>query len=243
MWLVLTRNSLVMVLLLLSSCRKSDAGATRMFLASSLAPLGETIKALSREQVDLVFLSSSAIAKQIAQGAPCEIGILADEAWRDYLVQRDAITAETMTVATNRLVLAGTTAMQGSATEILAELSPTEKLIIGDPDYVPLGAYTKEAFLRLKVYEKLAPQFVRASSARQAHIMLEQKAARFAVLYHSDAAHANLAFFAFIDDKLHRPIRYPFIVCKTARASKLPALRRMLTSEAWRRALISAGLE
>ena len=244
MWWGFIENSVVIffTLLLFAACKPTAHHATKIYLASSLIPLGDAIKEHMHEPVDLVFLSSSAIAKQIEQGAPCEMAILADEAWRDYLLQKNLIIAKTESLLSNSLVLASVEAHDLQAAAIFfAKLPAHERIIIADPDYVPLGTYTREALQSLGFYQKFELHFLRASSARQATIMLSQRAARFGVLYRSDALHAKLNIVFSFDAKSHRPIRYPLVQCKTAREKMLPDLVHTFLSKQFKDRFTSLG--
>ena len=71
--------------------------------------------------------------------------------------------------------------------KLLSHLSSQEKIIIGDPDYVPLGNYTKEALINLGLFNDLKSRFIKAHSARQASLLLKSGAGAWAILYQSDA--------------------------------------------------------
>lgn len=243
MWWAFIRNSIGISVFLISACDGRRESSTKIYLASSLIPLEHEIKKLALNSIDMVFLSSSAIAKQIEQGAPCDIAILADKKWRDYLVHKGLVNADTLNIATNSLVLASLVRInaQGNVKEVLDALSPREKLIIADPDFVPLGAYTKEALEELGVYKKLSSQLVRAHSARSASLLLKQRAASLAIIYRSDALGEGIKIVGEIARRHHRPIQYPLVVCKGARRHIASGLRRMIISDDFRKILLAKG--
>lgn len=239
----LIKSSFVVVILFFLSCTANQA-PSRIYLASSLAPLGDTIRDLAGEPVDLVFLSSSAIAKHIEQGAPCEIAVLADEKWRDHLRRRNSITDEIRSIANNSLVLVSNSDDEDLGDDVknfFHQLPAQEKIVIADPDFVPLGAYTKNALTTLGLYQRLTPQFVHASSARQATVMLEEQAARYAILYRSDAQSAGFNRVVPIHQKHHRAIQYPLVVCRTARRERVQNLKKIFLSEPFKERLREQG--
>jgi molybdate transport system substrate-binding protein len=251
MWWGWVRNSLKMsplisffLLTLLVSCtQKNHEDKAKLYLASSLAVLAEDIQKLSGKlSIDMVFLSSSAIAKQIAQGAPCDAAILADEQWLRYLLQKNTVEPISRLFAKNRLVLVGPHDHQPQGlSDALKQIPKGKKLIIGDPDFVPLGAYTKEALTNIGWLKKLSTQLLPAHSARQASLLLSQGAGSFAILYQSDAQASFAHIIAHLDPSLHRPIEYPFLVCKKARSYQAKALEQLLFSKAFKTALTSKG--
>jgi molybdate transport system substrate-binding protein len=243
MWWVYIANSIALAssLLLFAACKPSASSRPKLYLASSLAPLHDMIQDLVDEPLDLVFLSSSAIAKQIERGAPCELAILADELWRDYLIEKNLVTKVDDALMTNSLVLASIDIKKEEAASFFARMPSQERLIIADPDFVPLGRYTREALQAFGAYEKLLPSLVRASSARQATIMLTERAARYAMLYRSDAVDAHLNVVSTLAKTSHRPIRYPLIACKSARTNLLPHLTNALLSERFKQGVTAKG--
>ncbi len=243
MWWVFIKSSVALalacILMRCDACATTKTQVPKIFLASSLAPVGDTIKELiSDTPIDLVFQSSSAIAKQIEHGAPCELAILADENWQNYLLQRILVTTLDDALVTNSLVLASIEPLHG---DFLTRAPANEQIIIADPDYVPLGAYTKEALDSLGVYHNLKTRFVLASSARQATIMLANKAARVAVLYRSDALNSKFRIVNELPTTSHRPIRYPLVQCASTREPQLRKLVRALRSASFKEKTIAMG--
>lgn len=283
MWWASIKNSFLIALLVSAlACQRSAPPAARLYLASSLMPLADDIERMAKDKlpIDLIFLSSSVIAKQIEQGAPCEAAILADDRWRDHLLASGFVTDQVRVVASNTLVLAGLAKAErpqdqiGSAlssprsgidldsglrgndnlifgsdnlisvngiTARLRQVDTAHKLIIADPDFVPLGAYTKEVLLKLGLYEKLAPYFLLTHSARQASLLLEQGAAPLAILYRTEAINDKIHVLAFIDASLHRPIEYPLLVCKKAQRDRVNAVETIIFSQSFKEALAAKG--
>jgi molybdate transport system substrate-binding protein len=117
-----------------------------------------------------------------------------------------------------------------SIKEIFKESPTKSSLIIADPDHVPLGVYTKEVLQRLSLYDLLLAHALRAHSARAATLWLKQRGARFAILYRSDAISEDLKIIDEIDGHLHRPIRYPVLICSQAAPSFVSQVLPRLSS-------------
>lgn len=244
MWWVYIGFSFLIAIIgwsMLSSRPKTEK--TRVYLASSLMPLAADLKLVAGDSLDLIFLNSSAIAKQVLEGAPCDAIILADDKWKAKLLTEGLVQPEIKNIASNTLVVASNES-HGTSEDLLSffsGLAADDKIIIGDPLYVPLGAYTEEALEKIGVYKSLSNRFILAHSARAASVLLKEKAARFAILYESDAKAEKAHVVAKIDPKLHRTIEYPFLSCKQAVNDKLDALKSVVFSDAIRGSLREKG--
>src|SRR5690606_31687012 len=127
---------------LLSSCTRSQENRPAiLYLASSLLPLKSSIETLSQVPIELKFLSSSAIAQQVSQGAPCDGVVLADDEWQQFLSDKNLVGSEVKIIATNSLVLAGRTKLKNSLLTLQSLALSGQKIILADPNYVPLGRY------------------------------------------------------------------------------------------------------
>ena len=93
-----------------------------------------------------VFASSSDLARQIESAAPADLDISANAEWMDYLIERNAIRANTRTaIAINALVLiapkqSGMEVGSLSGPGLLAALTDA-RVAFG----VPAGIYAKQA--------------------------------------------------------------------------------------------------
>lgn len=225
-----------------TACKARPSPRVNILLASSLLPLENIIRNSIGVQVDLMFLSSSAIAKQIEQGAPCDLAVLADEQWQEYLLEKNLVETTSHSFAENALVLVSNEPhATTSVDKFFADFAASEKIIIGDPDFVPLGVYTKEALERSGLFSRLSAQFVRASSALQASNMLKERVAQWAVLYRSDAKASGIFIVSPIDSSLHRPIRYPVVKCKSAHHPNCNRAKQALLSQHMKQAAAALG--
>ena len=210
----------------MSSCVNKPAGpkTATVYLASSMSILKDDIAALAQNDFKLEsgLSSSSVIAKQIAFGAPCELAIVADERWRDYLLNYKVAKAHPLPLAQNALVIA---AVAAQASRNLGELlSPktASKLIIADPEYVPLGSYAKEALISSGYFDAWKDRLILAHSARNAVVLLKQGAAPLAIIFKTDAKEFHTLHD--FDRSLHRPISYPVLICMRGNEDKAKTL-------------------
>jgi len=114
-------------------------------LQNALEDIGRIYQSRHGQAVKFSFASSSALARQIEQGAPAAVFASADEQWMDYLQQRDLIVKETRkSLLGNRLVL-----VVPATNPVSVELKPNfdfaallgadGRWVTGDPSSVPVG--------------------------------------------------------------------------------------------------------
>lgn len=144
------------------------------------------------------FASSSALAKQIANGAPADIFISANVRWMDFLEERKLIEKRTrVDLVGNRLVLIA------PANKHLAKMPPANdlskdfpllahlaggKLAMGNPDHVPAGLYGKEALTSLGLWAAVKKSIAATANVRAALALVERGEAEAGVVYATDAA-------------------------------------------------------
>jgi molybdate transport system substrate-binding protein len=229
MWWALKRFSFLAIFLLACSGPKKP----KIYLASSLAKVANDLK-----EFDVVLMSSSAIAKHIKEGAPCDAVLLADEKWWKYLNDKNLI-LEKNNLAKNRLVLASNRPQKKLPIKEALQLIGDRALIVAE-DHVPLGAYAVEALKALGLFEKLERQLVRANSASHAAMLLKNSRAEFAILYESDLG-ANFLV-SNIDEELHHAILYPFSFCKNVDSKKQRLIKEVIFSQGMKEILQKSGL-
>lgn len=229
MWWGLIRSSWLIFL-----CACNPIKKPKLYLASSLASLEPKLN-----KFDLNFMSSADILKQIEHGAPCDAIWLADEQKWQELKDKNLVGDVDFRLK-NRLALVGNTAQKMDFVSAINNLVGEKPLIIAD-SFVPLGSYTEEVLKSLGLHEKLSKGLIKAASARQAYMLLEQKAAPFAILYQSDVKPGHNFMVALIDEKLHSSIVYPFAACKNADPKKYALIKEEVLSEAFKKTLALEG--
>lgn len=164
---------------------------------------------------EMSFAASSALARQIENGAPAAIFISADEQWMDYVAKRKLIAPSSrMTLLGNSIVLVSTAANPIKLTIEknfpLEKALGSEKLAIADPDSVPAGRYAKAAFESLDIWTRIEPNVVRAENVRAALAFVERSEAKAGVVYATDAALAkNITIVGTFPPESHPAISYP----------------------------------
>ena len=143
-------------------------------LQNALEDVARQYQQKAGRSVRFSFAASSALARQIEQGAPAAIFISADEQWMDYLAQRKLIVPDTRkSLLGNRLVMVVPSASTATVDlkpgfDMKALLGADGRWVTGDPSGVPVGRYAQEALTKLGVWDFAQTRMVRAENVRVA---------------------------------------------------------------------------
>jgi molybdate transport system substrate-binding protein len=194
------------------------------------------------------FAASSALAKQIEQGAPADLFISADTDWMDYLAGKNLIRPDTRTIlATNSLVLiapaASPAAIDLKAGADLAALLGEGRLAVADIKAVPAGKYAKAALENMEVWASVEGRLAQAENVRAALALVSRGEAPLGIVYGSDArSDSNVRIVATIPAGMHPPIVYPAAVTANARSPAAAAsLLGFLASSEGRALFVAQG--
>ncbi|MCF2869828.1 molybdate ABC transporter substrate-binding protein [Octadecabacter sp. G9-8] len=159
-----------------------------VFAASSLRDALGTVAAEYEAETDvtvtLVFAASSAIARQVAQGAPADVVLLADQAWGHWLID-EGIVQKVDPFASNRLVMVARDQIQVDR-QNLAQIIGDNLVAMAQVDAVPAGRYARAGLVSLGVWDRIEQQVVQAANVRAALRFVQRGEVRFGVGYASD---------------------------------------------------------
>ena len=193
-------------------------------LTNVLQELGDAFTRQSSIPVKFSFAASSALARQIENGAPADVFFSADVDWMDYLEKRNLIkTGSRHDVLGNRLVLI---APADSRVELkiaphfrLAQALGNGRLATGDPDAVPAGRYALAALTRLDVWNDVSARIIRADSVRSAMMFVDRGEAPLGIVYATDAlVDKKVRVVDVFPEESHAPIVYPVGLTTVAKA-------------------------
>jgi molybdate transport system substrate-binding protein len=200
----------------------------RMFAAASLKNALDAIASdftrKTGQQIVISYGATSALARQIENGAPADVFFSADEDWMNYAAQRKLLKTETRRdVIGNALVLIGP-AVSPNAVAIapgldwLALLGRGGRLAVADPRAVPAGKYAQAALEKLGAWAALEPRLARAENVRLALQLVARGEAPLGIVYASDHhAEPRTQVLATFSPALHPPIVYPAAVTVRSR--------------------------
>lgn len=222
----------------------------RVLAAASLADaVADAARDWNGARVEASFGASSALARQVRDGAPGDVFLSASRAWMDFLRDAGALEGEPVVVARNRLVciaprgrgealagagVAGPRALAGA-------LDDDARIAIAD-EGVPAGEYARAALASSGADEALRGRLVGQRDVRAVLYAVEAGEVDAGFVYATDARVAGVDVVFAFDPATHPPIEYLAAALRGARA---PAEARRfldhLRSEAVRARLAAAG--
>jgi molybdate transport system substrate-binding protein len=191
-----------------------------LFAASSLKESMDAISAQwtkkSGQKVVVSYAASSALAKQIEQGAPADIFISADREWMDYLQQRNKVAANTrFNLVGNGLVLI----VPASSTQASISLNKPDaflqalgdgRLAVAETGSVPAGRYAKQSLTKMKAWDSVSNKLAQGENVRAAMAFVARGESPLGIVYATDAkAEPKVRVIAIFPDDSHDAIVYP----------------------------------
>lgn len=155
---------------------------------------------------------SSALARQIQNGAPADIFISANPGWMDVLQADGLVVPETrVDLLTNSLVLIAPEGTDANGLESTLRALPGDaRLATANTNAVPAGMYAKAALISLGLWDDLHPRLAQTDNVRAALRLVALGEAPLGIVYATDAqADPRVRVVAPFPPQLHPPILYP----------------------------------
>jgi molybdate transport system substrate-binding protein len=139
------------------------------------------------------YAASSALAKQLEQGAPADVFASADIEWMDYSAGKKTIRDDTrVNLLGNRLVLIAPRDSKIDKVDIargfdLAKLIGDGRIATGEVNSVPVGKYAKSALEKLGIWASVEKKFAMADNVRAALALVARGEAVLGIVYETDA--------------------------------------------------------
>jgi molybdate transport system substrate-binding protein len=199
------------------------------------------------QKVVVSYGASSALAKQIENGAPADVFISADLDWMDYAAAHKLIKPETrFNLLGNKLVLI---APADSRINLaigpnfpLAQALGNDRLAMADPAAVPAGKYGKAALEALGVWASVAGKIAPAQDVRATLLLVSRGEAPLGIVYQTDAAaDKGVKIVGVFPETSHPPIIYPIAVTAASANAGATAYLGFLRSSAAKPAFEKQG--
>lgn len=212
-----------LVLAGLLTAAPAQAAEVTIFAAASLKTALDEIaagwQAESGNRAVLSYGGSSALAKQIMEGAPADVYISAAPEWMDAVAEAGLIVPESrVDLLGNTLVLIAhgpdVAPVTLDNTTDLAGMLAGGRLSMAMVDSVPAGQYGKEALTSLGLWDSVKDSLAQSENVRVALQLVALGEAPLGIVYASDAiADAGaVSVIATFPEESHRPIIYPAAV-------------------------------
>lgn len=213
--------------------------------AASLQPALEEAAALVATETGimprLAYGASGNMARQIAQGAPFEMLIAADEISIQKLAESGQLRDAGHVFAVGRLALF---APRGSALDPVVGLEALRPLLaagrvqrfaIANPEIAPYGRAAEQALRRLELWEALRPRLVFGESIAQAAQFAMMEGATGGLIAHSLVLSPALKArgdFSLVPEALHEPLRHRLALTRRASEAALRVQAWFLSPQA-----------
>ncbi|MER2536996.1 MAG: molybdate ABC transporter substrate-binding protein [Rhizobiaceae bacterium] len=205
-------------------------------LKNALDNINAAWKADSGKEAAISYAGSSALAKQIEEGAPADVFISADLDWMAYLSDRKLTKKDSETrLLGNRIVLVAPADSTASAVIApgfdLAALLGGGRLAMANVDAVPAGKYGKAALEKLGVWASVSDKVAQAENVRAALALVATGEAPLGIVYQTDAAaDPKVKIVGAFPEDSHPPIIYPVAETAAAKAADAGAFLKYLQS-------------
>ena len=210
-----------------------------VFAAASLTNALDDVDTAFTKQTDIKVVASygasSALAKQIEQGAPMDVFASADLQWMDYCAHKSDTRVNLLS---NKLVLIAAKNAKIDPVTIgtgfdLANLAGDGRVATGDVREVPVGLYAKAALERLGAWAAVEPKMAAAKDVRFALSMVARGETPLGIVYETDAnIEPAVKVIGVFPDNIHDPIIYPVALTANAKPNAVQYLSFLRTQTA-----------
>jgi molybdate transport system substrate-binding protein len=212
----------------LPGATRAQGGGMVVFAAASLKNALDEIAAAWAKDTGkpaprISYAASSALARQMEQGAPADLFISADLDWMDYAAGKNLIRPDSrFNLLGNKIVLIAprdsrTTTLALTGGE-LAKALAGGKLSMGNVDAVPAGKYGKAALEKLGAWTSVKDSIAQAENVRAALVLVARGEAPLGIVYSTDAAaEPGVKVVATFPADSHPPITYPAALARESK--------------------------
>jgi molybdate transport system substrate-binding protein len=199
-----------------------------VFVAASMTNVANDLNGIFTRNTGIKvtpsYAASSALAKQIEEGAPADAFISADIPWMNYVQERKLIRNNMrFDLAGNRLVLIAPKDSKIGEQKIgrgfdLAKLAGDGRIATGDVKSVPVGRYAQAALEKLGAWKAAESKFAMTDNVRAALVLVARGEAVLGIVYETDAAvEPGVKIVGRFPADSHPPIVYPVALTATAK--------------------------
>ena len=188
------------------------------------------------------YAASSALAKQIEQGAPADVFLSADLKWMDYLAGKNLIKSGTrVNLLGNRLVLIASKDSKLGEVKIekgfdIAKLAGDGRIAVADTKAVPAGLYAKAALEWLDAWAAAEPKLAQGENVRATLAYVARGETPLGIVYETDARiEPKVKIVGVFPENSHPPVTYPVaqvVASKNANVGRYLAFLRTQAAKA-----------
>jgi molybdate transport system substrate-binding protein len=180
-------------------------------------------------KVTASYEASSALAKQIEQGAPADVFISADLRWMDYANEHKLIQPDTrVNLLGNKLVLIAPKDSKLDNVPIaqgfdIAKLAGDGRIAVADVKAVPAGLYAKAALEKLGAWQAAEPKLAMAENVRATLAFVARGETPVGIVYATDAkVEPKVKIVGVFPDGSHPAVTYPVAATASSKNAATP---------------------
>ena len=185
------------------------------------------------------YAASSALAKQIAQGAPADVYVSANIKWMDYLQKQKLIQPATrINLLGNALVLIAPRTSKLDQVAIgqgfdIAKLAGKGRIAVANTTGVPAGLYAKAALTALGAWQAAEPKLAQAENVRATLAYVARGETPLGIVYATDAhVEPKVKIVGVFPESSHPPITYPVAAIAASKNAQAARYLRFLQTPA-----------
>jgi molybdate transport system substrate-binding protein len=189
-------------------------------------------------KVTASYAASSALAKQIEQGAPADIFISADLKWMKYLDDKKLVPpGSQVNLLGNSLVLIAPVTSKLDHVDIangfdIAKLAGDGRIAVADTKAVPAGLYAKAALTALGAWAAAEPKLAQAENVRATLAYVARGETPLGIVYSTDAKiEPKVKIVGTFPPGSHPAITYPVAAIAASKNSHLKKYLDFLQSQ------------
>lgn len=217
-----------------------------VFAAASLKDALDAAVVQSGQNVTVSYGGSGLIARQVAQGAPADLVILAHADWMEWLTGTQGIEPLLKdSVLRNQLVMIGPSDAadldEVTGPSLIARLDDG-RMATGLTNSVPAGIYARQWLEHIGAWSVVRGHLAETDNVRAALALVARNEAPLGIVYASDVfAQPGVRVLYHIPSEAHDDIRYPMAVLDTRNATQALEFANFLLSEAGQRIFVDHG--
>lgn len=194
-------------------------------LQFALTEIAESFRRSTGQDLNIAFGSSGNFRRQIAEGAPFEMFLSADEAYVEALAAEGRTEDAGVRYATGRIVLFVPAGSPLKADATLADLGAAAKdgrlkrLAIANPEHAPYGRAAREALQKAGIWPQVSTKLALGENVSQAAQFAASGAAQAGIVANSLARSPALAGkgeAVLLSSTLHAPLHQRMVLTKRA---------------------------
>lgn len=187
-------------------------------LSETMAEISELHQKTHGEKLVLNFGGSNTLARQIKEGAPCDVFFSADEATLKQLLSEDLLHTNSIANLLGNTLVIITPAKSPLQIKSAADLASVKRLALGDPAAVPAGVYARKWLESQNIWKVIEPKVVATENVRGALAAVASGNVDAGIVYKTDAMTSKEVSVAYeVPADQTPPIIYPIAATKSSK--------------------------